>query len=82
MFRENPDRVSYGEKSVTYCIEQGAVETLLISDLLIRGKSAEVRRRIVFIVAFVNSRLDSWTKFVKREGKHICSVRYIHLESS
>lgn len=47
VFRENPDRVSYGEKSVTYCIEQGAVETLLISDLLIRGKSAEVRRRIV-----------------------------------
>lgn len=47
VFRENPDRVSYGEKSVTYCIEQGAVETLLISDLLIRGKSAEVRRRII-----------------------------------
>lgn len=82
MFRENPDRVSYGEKSVTYCIEQGAVETLLISDLLIRGKSAEVRRRIVDVTVSVHCRLDSWTKFVMREGKHICSVRCIHLENS
>ena len=47
MFRTNPDRVSYGEKSVTHCIHLGAVEVLLISDKLIRGKAADVRRRIV-----------------------------------
>ena len=46
-FRTDPDYVSYGEKSVTNCIEQGAVETLLVSDLLIRGKAAPIRKRIV-----------------------------------
>lgn len=47
-FRLTPDRVAYGEKFVTYCLEQGAIETLLISDKLIRGKTADIRRRIVF----------------------------------
>lgn len=46
-FRVAPERVAYGEKFVTYCLEQGAIETLLISDKLIRGKAAETRRRIV-----------------------------------
>lgn len=47
-FRLTPDRVAYGVKFVTYCLEQGAIETLLISDKLIRGKTADIRRRIVF----------------------------------
>lgn len=46
-FRLTPDKVAYGEKSVEYCIQQGAVDVLLLSDKMIRGKSAEARRRIV-----------------------------------
>ena len=46
-FRLSPDKVAYGEKSVDYCIQQGAVDILLLSDKMIRGKSAEARRRIV-----------------------------------
>lgn len=46
-FRLTPDKVAYGEKFVTYCLEQGAVETLLMSDKLIRGKTVEVRKRMV-----------------------------------
>lgn len=49
-FRLFPDKVAYGEKSVEYCIQQGAVEILLLSDKMIRGKSAEARRHIVRIV--------------------------------
>lgn len=46
-FRITPDKIAYGEKYVTYCLEQGAIDTLLVSDKLIRGKSAEIRKRIV-----------------------------------
>lgn len=46
-FRVSPERVAYGEQFVRYCLEQGAIETLLVSDRLVRGKTAEIRRRIV-----------------------------------
>ena len=46
-FRLTPDKVAYGEKSVEYCIQQGAVDVLLLSAERIRGKSVEARRRIV-----------------------------------
>ena len=46
-FRLSPDKVAYGEKSVDYCIQQGAVDVLLLSDKMIRGKSADARKRIV-----------------------------------
>ena len=36
-FRLTPDKVAYGEKSVEYCIQQGAVDVLLLSDKMIRG---------------------------------------------
>ena len=47
IFRTSPDRIAYGQKFVTYCLEQGGIDTLLVSDKLIRGKSAEIRRQIV-----------------------------------
>ena len=46
-FRLSPDKVAYGEKSVDYCIQQGAVAILLLSDKMIRGKSANARKRVV-----------------------------------
>ena len=46
-FRTSPDRIAYGQKFVTYCLEQGGIDTLLVSDKLIRGKSVENRRQIV-----------------------------------
>lgn len=49
-FRTYPDRVAYGEKSVLYCLEQGAIDVLLVSDKLIRGKTAEMRKRIIGIM--------------------------------
>ena len=50
MFRTTPDRVAYGEKSVVYCLEQGAIDVLLVSDKLIRGKSPERRMKIIQIM--------------------------------
>lgn len=50
MFRTTPDRVAYGEKSVVYCLEQGAIDVLLVSDKLIRGKSPEMRMKIIQIM--------------------------------
>ena len=47
MFRTAPNRVAYGEKSVAYCLEQGAIDVLLVSDKLIRGKTADMRKRII-----------------------------------
>ena len=47
MFRTAPNRVAYGEKSVAYCLEQGAIDVLLVSDKLIRGKTADMRKKII-----------------------------------
>lgn len=47
MFRTAPNRVTYGEKSIAYCLEQGAIDVLLVSDKLIRGKTADMRKRII-----------------------------------
>ena len=47
MFRTAPSRVAYGEKSINYCLEQGAIDVLLVSDKLLRGKTAAMRKRII-----------------------------------
>ena len=40
----DPDRVCYGFKSVTFALENQAVDTLLVSDKLFRAKNIATRR--------------------------------------
>lgn len=46
-FEKTPDKVAYGMREVEYCCDQQAVEVLLLSDLLFRGKSYPVRKACV-----------------------------------
>jgi protein pelota len=44
------DKVCYGYKSVTYALENSAVDTLLISDKLFRAKNISTRKLYVGMV--------------------------------
>lgn len=69
MLRSDPDRACYGPQVVKYAAEQGAIDTLLLSDSLFRVQDADFRHR---------RQISSLVSFVKEGGGRVLRFSSLH----